>query len=170
MKKMQKQKGFTLIELLIVIAIIAIIAAVAFVALDPLTRFKDARDSRRWSDISALMSALKVDQVDNRGHYLTVVNDIPAASSSEIFMIGTATTGCNGLDAYCDTDIATSTNCIDLSGLVTDGYLGAIPVSPDGDGTWAASTTGYTLQKKSNGSLVIRSCESENSNEISVTR
>lgn len=171
MKKIYKQKkGFTLIELLIVIAIIAIIAAVAFVALDPLTRFKDARDSRRWSDISALMSAIKVDQVDNRGHYLDVVKNIPAASSTWVFMIGTGTNGCEGSDTYCDTDVTTTTNCIDLSGLVTDGYLGAIPVSPDGDGAWYASSTGYTLQKKSNGSLVIRSCESENADEIMVTR
>jgi prepilin-type N-terminal cleavage/methylation domain-containing protein len=170
MKKVTNKKGFTLIELLIVIAIIAILAAVAFVALDPLTRFKDARDSRRWSDISALMSAIKVDQVDNRGHYTTNINAIPAASSSWVFMIGTGTSGCNGMDASCDTDVTTSTNCIALAELVTEGYLGALPISPNGDGTWAASSTGYTVQKNSNGSLTIRSCESENADEISVVR
>ncbi|MDD4333109.1 MAG: prepilin-type N-terminal cleavage/methylation domain-containing protein [Patescibacteria group bacterium] len=170
MKKMTNKKGFTLIELLIVIAIIAIIAAVAFVALDPLTRFRDARDSRRWADISAIMTAIKVDQVDNKGHYVTAINNIPAASSTWVYMIGTDISGCEAYDAYCDTDVTTSTNCIDLAELVTDGYLGAVPVSPDGDGTWAASSTGYTLQKKSNGSLIIRSCESENADEIMVTR
>ena len=44
---MEKRRGFTLIELLVVIAIISILAVVVFVALDPVTRFQDARDSRR---------------------------------------------------------------------------------------------------------------------------
>ena len=50
-------QGFTLIELLIVIGIIAVLAAATFVALNPLTRFQDARDARRRTDISAVLSA-----------------------------------------------------------------------------------------------------------------
>ncbi|EKD47532.1 MAG: hypothetical protein ACD_66C00019G0006, partial [uncultured bacterium] len=46
---MRTKKGFTLIELLIVIAIIAILAAAIFVALDPVTRFQEARDARRYN-------------------------------------------------------------------------------------------------------------------------
>ena len=64
---MKFNKGFTLIELLIVIAIIAILAAVVFVSLDPLTRFQDARDARRWTDVDAVLSAMKLDQVDQGG-------------------------------------------------------------------------------------------------------
>ena len=82
----KKTKGFTLIELLIVIAIIAIIAAVVFVALDPLTRFQDARDASRWSDTAALLSAIKVDQVDNGGSYLTAVQT-PCSNNSNVYMI-----------------------------------------------------------------------------------
>ena len=167
MKEMKKQKGFTLIELLIVIAIIAIIAAVAFVALDPLTRFKDARDSRRWADVSAIMSALKVDQVDNRGSYISSVSSL---TNGWVYMIGTGTAACNAMDAYCTTDVTTTTNCVDLTGLITDGYLGAIPTSPEGSGTWSGSSTGYTLTKNTNGTLVIRACENEHTNEITVTR
>ena len=159
-----------MIELLIVIAIIAILAAVAFVALDPLTRFKDSRDSRRWQDISSIADAIIVNQVDHGGNYFTALKNIPVASSTERFMIGTGTSGCETYDAYCDSLVATSTNCIDLADLVSDGYLGAVPTSPDGAGSWSASSSGYTLQKQANGSIIVRSCESENSNEIKVIR
>ena len=58
------KKGFTLIELLIVIAIIAVLAAAVFVALDPLTRFSDARDATRASDITQILSAIKIDNTN----------------------------------------------------------------------------------------------------------
>lgn len=162
-----RQRGFTLIELLIVIAIIAIIAAVVFVALDPLTRFRDARDSSRWSDVSAMLSAIKVDQVDNGGAYLTAITNVTAGS---VYMIGTATSGCDDQNSYCDVDVTNDTACVDLSGLVTEGYLGNVPVSPNGEATWTSSTTGYTLTKASTGIITISACESENSDAISVAR
>lgn len=158
---MKKLKGFTLIELLIVIAIIAIIAAVVFVALNPLKRFQDSRDSRRATDANAILSAIKVHQVDNAGAYLSSIN---SATAGTVYMIGGSS--CN-TSAICDTP---ATACIDLSGLVTAGYIGSIPVSPNGASTWTASTTGYTLSKASTGIITIRSCESENTTEISVTR
>ncbi|MFH0951074.1 MAG: prepilin-type N-terminal cleavage/methylation domain-containing protein [bacterium] len=169
---MRKLKGFTLIELLIVIAIIAIIAAVVFVALDPLTRFQDARDAARWQDISAVMSAIKVNQVDNGGSYIAAVSGLAAG---EVFQIGTAVAGCN-LDAAatpvdnCDTNPTDADNCVSLAGLVTAGYLGEVPTSPNGAGTWTAALTGYTIQRDSTGIITIRACESENSPELTISR
>lgn len=165
---MREQKGFTLIELLIVIAIIAILGAIVFVALDPLTRFRDARDSRRWSDISAVLNAIKIHQVDNGGAYLTSIN---AITTGTVHMIGTSTTGCNSKNTNCTTNVANSTSCVDLTGFVTAGYLGSVPISPNGAGSWTASSTGYTLQKDTSGIVTIRSCESENTNtEIKIAR
>lgn len=161
--------GFTLIELLIVIAIISIIAAVVFVALDPLTRFQDARDSSRWSDVSALITAIKVDQVDNGGAYLTEITNM---ASGTVYMIGTDSTGCD--DAYdagtCDAAIIADDSCVNLSGLVTEGYIGSVPLSPNGAGTWTAGITGYTLTRASTGILTVQACESENSDSISIAR
>lgn len=166
MHKHQENKGFTLIELLIVIAIISIIAAVAFVALDPLTRFRDARDSRRWTDISALISAIKVDQVDNGGSYMAAISNL---TSGQVYMVGTDVAGCDDYNAYCDTDVTADGNCVNLVDLVGQGYMGAIPVSPNGAGTWTAGHTGYTLSVTST-IVTVRSCESENSDEIFILR
>ncbi len=162
----KRKGGFTLIELLIVIAIIAILAAVAFVALDPLTRFKDARDSSRWGDVTALVSAIKIDQIDNGGTYLSSIAN--ATSSWDYMITGDGTTsGCN---VTCDGNVATSSSCVDLSGLVTEGYLASIPVSPNGSGSWSTSITGYYLNKNSNGTITVGACESENTSSISVSR
>lgn len=163
----RKNQGFTLIELLIVIAIIAILAAVVFVALNPLKRFQDSRDSRRAADINAILSAVKVDQVDNGGPYLTVISNLTAGS---VYMIGTAAAGCDDQNAYCDTDITGDAYCVDLAGLVTEGYLGSVPMSPNGSGSWTATVTGYTISRASTGILTVRACESENTTEISASR
>ncbi len=173
MKKFFKsRKGFTLIELLIVIAIIAIIAAVVFIALDPLTRFQDARDSRRWSDINALMSAIKVDQVDNRGAYFYGVDYDTSAAATDAgteYMISNATTtsGCNA--SGCSA-VAASNDCVNLQSLSTEGYLGALPISPNGSGSWTAALSGYYLIKNANGSVTVGACEAENTSSITITQ
>jgi len=166
------RRGFTLIELLIVIAIIAIISAVVFVVLDPLSRFRDARDAQRWADISAILSAVKLDQVDNGGTYLSAIANMTAG---EVYMITDGGgTDCDAQNAYCDTNVTTETvggdHCVDLSGLVTEGYLGDVPLSPNGAGSWSASISGYTIQRDTTGIITVRACESENSDEIWVAR
>ena len=163
-KKQNSLRGFTLIELLIVIGILGIIAAVVFVALDPGTRFEDARDARRWSDASAIIDAIKVDQVDNGGSFISAVSSL---TDDTVYMIGTGSSGCN---ATCDTPALTTDACVDLTGLVTEGYLGQIPVSPDGTGTWSASLSGYTMKKTATGIVSVYACESENTGSISITR
>jgi prepilin-type N-terminal cleavage/methylation domain-containing protein len=166
----QKSKaGFTLVELLIVIAIIAIIASVAFVALDPLRRFKDTRDSRRWVDVTAILSAVKVNQVDNGGSYLSAITSLNASTT---YMIGTDTSSCN---SYTCNSNATSTGaCVNIGALVTNGYLAQIPVSPSGANApstgWTSGHTGYTLSKSNTGTLTVSACEAENVNAISVAR
>ena len=57
-----------------------------------------------------------------------------------------------------------------LAGLVTAGKLGAVPVSPNGAGTWTAGHSGYTLQRDATGIITTRACESENTTEIFLSR
>ncbi|MBI2053048.1 MAG: prepilin-type N-terminal cleavage/methylation domain-containing protein [Candidatus Ryanbacteria bacterium] len=168
------RKGFTLIELLIVIAIVAILAGVVFVALDPLTRFRDARDAARWTDITAILSAIRVDQVDHGGRYgYGIRHDAAAATSTPsspfAFMIVNATTTPANCSVTCDS--ATTNRCANLSQLVERGYLGQLPVSPNGAGSWSLTgNTGFYVQINANNSVTAGACESENASSISVTR
>jgi prepilin-type N-terminal cleavage/methylation domain-containing protein len=163
--RIKSKKGFTLIELLITIAIVGIISVVAFVALDPATRLKDSRDAKRWTDVSAVLDAVKIDQVDNRGSYLAEIEDNMTAGID--YMIGTAASGCEATP--CDVTIG-PTNCADLTGLATEGYLASVPVSADGDGTWDSTLTGYYINKSTTGAITVGACESENTAAISVSR
>lgn len=137
------QKGFTLIELLVVIAIIAILATVVFVALDPVTRFADARNSRRWNDVNSLLTAVHQFIVDNDG-------DLPAvlATGQASTEIGTCVT-CDNLT----TDLAT--------------YLISLPLDPS-DGTTAE--TGYFVTVNANNIVTISAPSAENSATIQVSR
>jgi len=155
-----KKNGFTLLELLIVIAVIAIIAAVVFVALNPLGRFQDARDSTRWSDVSSILNAVKVDQVDNGGIYSSVVAGL---TNDLYYTIGTCAVGG---DAGC-TAQTTQAACADLSGLVSEGYLAEIPIDPS-SGT--AALTDYYIQKSATGAITIGACDPEGGSAISLNR
>jgi len=154
------KKGFTLIELLIVIAIIAILAVVVFVALDPLTRFQKARDAQRYSDVLAVLDAVKLDQVDNGGTYMAAITGLTAA---QYYTIGTCAAGGNvGCTAQ-----TTQAACADLTGLVTDNYLPAVPMDPS---TGTAALTDYYIMKSAGGTVTIGSCDPEDATAISVAR
>lgn len=156
----QNQKGFTLIELLIVIAIIAILAAAVFVALDPAKRFQESRDSQRWSDTNAILSAVKTDQVDNGGSYAATIT---ALTNANYYVIGTDATGC---DSTC-TAQTTQAACVDLASLVTDGYLGSVPMDPS---TGTAANTDYYLMKSATGIIEVGACDPEAATTISTLR
>ena len=174
MKQLRSQQGFTLVELLVVIAIIGILVAVVFVALDPATRFQQARDAVRQNDVQEILSAIKLNQVDNGGTYLASVAGMTAGS---IYMVvdGAMVTGCDDNNASCDTAVTGDATCVNLAGLV-DQYLDDVPVSPAGAVTWDAGAidgnegTGYTLERDADGVIRVRSCESENTTEILAGR
>ena len=160
------RKGFTLIELLIVIAIIAVLAGVAFVALNPLQRFQDARDATRWSDVTAVLDAAKVDQVDNGGAYLEdgaglEINDL---TNGLFYTIGTCAAGG---DDGCTAQPVTQAACADVTGLATEGYISAIPQDPS---TGSAAETDYYITKSALGVLTIGACDPEGRDAISLSR
>jgi prepilin-type N-terminal cleavage/methylation domain-containing protein len=158
-EKKSGAKGFTLIELLIVIAIIVILAAAVFVALNPAKRFADARDSRRSSDVTNIIAALKTSQVDNGGSYIA---SVAAMTAGAAYTVGTAAVGC---DTGC-TGQTTAAACVDLTALQTAGYLGSVPMDPT---SGSAEKTDYYLIRNASGTLTAGACDPENA-AISLSR
>ena len=142
-KSLKNQKAFTLIELLVVIAIIAILSAVVFVALDPVKRFADARNSRRFSDVNSILTAVHEYIVDNDGALPTGMT----ASMSA-------------------TELGSCSGCADLSSPLST-YLKSIPEDPQ-NGT--AANTGYTVTVDANNIVTISATGAENSVDVSVSR
>jgi len=149
------QHGFTLIELLVVIAIIAILAVTVFVALDPVTRFADARNSRRYADTQSILTAIHEYIVDNDGSLPTGLSTSLAETQLGTCVSGGATL-CSGAAAA----------CVNLSTPLAP-YLKTIPFDNQNG---SAATTGYSVAVDSNNLITISACGAENSEVIEASR
>lgn len=152
---LKNQKGFTLIEILVVIVLIAILAGGVFVALNPVERFQDARNNRRYTDVNSYLTAIHQYIVDNDGSLPTGLS----APTSET-QIGTCGSGgatlCSGAAAA----------CVDLSTPLGD-YFDSLPVDPS---TGSSATTGYSVTVSSNSTITIEACSAESGETITVSR
>lgn len=156
---MDRQKGFTLIELLIVIGIIAFLASAIFIAVDPAKRFAEARNARRWTDVSSILEAVLEYAVDNGGTLPAGIDNVPGTSQ----VLGTNASGCNtGCTAKTTVDA-----CLDLSGSLVDQYLAAIPKDPL---TGTDGFTDYYLNKSAKGRIEVGACDPELGATIFVSR
>src|SRR5260221_13434967 len=61
------QKGFTLIELLVVIGILAILLAIVLIAINPARQFASANNTKRESDVNAILNGINQYMADNHG-------------------------------------------------------------------------------------------------------
>ncbi len=159
------QKGFTLIELLIVIGVMAILTTVVFVALNPAGRFQDSRNARRWTDVNAILTAIKLDQVDNGGYYLDpeIETDL---TDDTYYQIGESTLS-DCADTCSNPTITLQATCVDLLDLVTEGYLSDVPIDPY-ESTATSDNTGYYLYKFSSGQMLVGSCFEEQGTAASI--
>jgi len=159
MKKIQK--GFTLIELLVVILIISILSVTVFVALNPTKRFADARDSRRWTDVDTLVTAIHEYIVDNGGD----ISGLGLTTGVE-YQLGTSATACNSVSPGCTT---MSAACLNLATPLAP-YLKSIPFDPKTT-VGSDAKTGYKITKDANGIFTVAACASEAAgSKVSVSR
>ena len=151
----KNRKGFTLIELLVVIAIIATLAVLVFVALDPIRRFQESRNARRWTDVSTLNTAIHTYTLDNQGVLPTGL-----AADANTYQLGTCASGaatlCTGAEAA----------CVDLTTPLT-AYLKSIPMDPL---TGSSATTGYSVEVDANNIVTIAACSAERSETIQISQ
>jgi prepilin-type N-terminal cleavage/methylation domain-containing protein len=150
----RRSSGFTLIELLIVISIIAVLAGLAFVALNPLARFQDSRNARRWTDVNSLISAVKLYQVDHGGIYPDAIQDLTA---DLYYQMGA---GDDCADSASCSGVVLQTACVDLADLVDGAYLPGIAIDPNAAGA-SADETRYYLSRDSYGRIIVGACSEE---------
>ena len=159
MSFMQKnKKGFTLIEILLVIGIIAVLATVVVVALDPATRFKDARNSRRLSDIQNILFAVQQYIVDNKGA-------LPAGIDASERQIGTDTGDCDLSTTVCAVSNS-GAGCLDLSTELAR-YLKSLPFDP---ANGSSGHTRYSVSADTNNIITVRACDSTDETIAEVSR
>ena len=147
-------KGFTLIELLVVIGILAVLLAIVLIAINPARQFAQANDTKRRSDVNAILNAVDQFASDNAG---ILPNGITGAS----LVIGSGA------------------GKADICAQLVTKYLAALPSdpttgSPKGQviDCAAAYSTGYTIIKSATDNRVTVSAtgEIDPSTPISVTR
>lgn len=148
---LRKQKGFTLIEILVVIGILAVLFTIALVAINPARQFSQANNTKRRSDVNAVLNAVHQYAADNKG-------TLPTAVTTTALTIG------NGVG---QSDICAS---------VVTQYLAALPRDPSvtgGDVTSCATAynTGYTIAKSATDNrITVAAPNAELGETISVTR
>ena len=155
-KGSELQKGFTLIELLVVIGILAVLLAITLIAINPAKQFSQANDTKRRSDVNAILNAIDQYAADHAGQLPAPANPITATPT----LIGTAT------------------GEIDICSLLVTAYLAALPSDPTGGNPTgqipapcpASYETNYKVSKSANDNRVTVTATGEITNPISVTR
>lgn len=147
----RNKKGFTLIEILVVIGILAVLFAIVLIAINPARQFSQANNTKRRSDVNALLNAVHQFAADNRG-------TLPA-----------------GINTSAGTISSTGVNI--CASLVTQ-YMAALPVDPlTNNGTPVTNcattpwNTNYTVFRSATDNRITVSAPAAELGEvISVTR
>lgn len=147
-------KGFTLIELLVVIGILAVLLAITLIAINPARQFSLANNTKRSSDVNAILNAVHQYAAENKGA-------LPGAITTSAQQIGNG----NGQSDLCST-------------LVTQ-YMAALPQDPSSNNganitdcaVQGGYATGYEIVRSASDNRVTVSAPSaELGQTISVTR
>lgn len=153
---LNKQKGFTLIELLVVIGILAILLAITLIAINPARQFAQANNTKRSSDVNAILNAIGQFQADNNG---TLPTGMPAPGAAAVNI---------------------SAAGADICGDLTPDYIAQLPTDPTSaaagdpvlDTCPAGWDTGYQVSVGggTNNRVTITAPNAELTQTITVTR
>lgn len=151
MTNLTNKKGFTLIELLVVIGILSILLVITLVAINPVRQFQLSNNTKRRSDVNAVLNAVHQYAADNKGQ-------LPA---------GITTTAA---------EVASGVGNADICDDIVPTYIAALPADPlTNNGAsvtdCTAYTTGYEISKSAtNNRVTVTAPLAELSEVISVIR
>jgi len=161
--KHSHHKGISMIELLAIVVIVCVLMVIVFFSLDPVTRYQKVRTQTRQTDISQITKAISFYQEHNGNFMLPAITSL---KMNKVYLITLGkSSGCSLHNRYCKNFINEDAHCVDLSALITGGYLDQLPVSPSTNIHWDQGKTdeqngsGYTLTRKEDGSVLVESCE-----------
>lgn len=153
-KGLGAKRGFTLIELLVVIGILAVLLAIVLIAINPARQFSQANNTKRASDVNAILNAIDQYAADNHG---TLPGTIPTTAA----------------------EIGNGVGQVDICAPLVSLYLAALPVDPlTNNGTPITETdcanpyvTGYeVVRSATNNRITVSAPDSELGQVISITR
>ncbi len=152
------RKGFTLIELLVVIGILAVLLAVTLVAINPARQFAAANDTKRSSDVNAILNAINQYSVDEKGG---LPGDNPDPTQNEI-TINTQNISTSGAN---------------ICAILVTRYIAALPTDPTSATGGAPITncalaydTRYTVVKGGDDRITVEAPNTQIATEIKATR
>src|SRR6266568_4506858 len=117
------QKGFTLIELLVVIGILAILLAIVLIAINPAKQFGQANDTKRSSDVNAVLNAVNQYMADNKGVTPTGLTAAACPTGVGCTITSAANANAAGL-------VPGNVNLC-AAGLLVTTFIADLPVDPD---------------------------------------
>ncbi|OGF99720.1 hypothetical protein A2Y99_01990 [Candidatus Gottesmanbacteria bacterium RBG_13_37_7] len=151
---MKSRKGFTLIEILVVIGILATLFAIVLIAINPARQFSQANNTKRRSDVQAILNAIHQYAADNRG---TLPTGITTTSQT----------------------IGNGTGESDICAQVVTRYIAELPVDPltnngtpiSAAGCAVTYTTNYTVARSATDNrITVAAPAAELGDTITVTR
>lgn len=151
----KRYSGFTLIELLVVIGILGILLAIVLIAINPAAQFAQANNTKRQSDVGAILNAVHQYAADHKGALPT---GIPTTTAAEI---------------------ADGAGNADICGATSPDYIALLPRDPSLTGSSSTDcstgyTTGYFIVKDANGRVTVSAPSAQSvrgtTPTISVTR
>jgi len=152
---MFNKRGFTLPELIIVISVIAILASIVIFGANIISRTGNAKNVKRWEDVTAIGKAVELYQLDNDALPSDLSNVTVWSNQKQVLCSSAASLTCDGQTRAC-----LVINDSDFLGK----YIPALPVDPEKS---SDVDTGYYITRTGTNMMTFGACSSYNNEDIS---